>query len=44
MVCGLHLTLDMTKTMKLLAIQSCTSLEGPRYAVQFEDSIGHCCD
>lgn len=32
------------KTMKRIAIQSCVAVEGPLYAVQFEDSIGHCYD
>lgn len=27
-----------------IAIQSCSAVEGPLYAVQFEDSIGHCYD
>lgn len=30
--------------MKRIAIQACTAVEGPLYAVQFEDSIGHCYD
>lgn len=30
--------------MKRIAIQSCVAIEGPLYAVQFEDSIGHCYD
>ena len=34
----------MTKTPKRIAIQFCTPVEGPLYAVQFEDSIGHCYD
>jgi hypothetical protein len=34
----------MKKTMKRLAIQTCTPVEGPLYAVQFEDSVGHCYD
>lgn len=34
----------MTKTHKRIAIQSCTAVEGPLYAVHFEDSIGHCYD
>jgi hypothetical protein len=34
----------MTKTMKRIAIQSCSAIEGPLYAVQFEDSVGHCYD
>jgi len=32
------------KTMKRIAIQSCSAVEGPLYAVHFEDSIGHCYD
>jgi len=32
------------KTMKRIAIQSCVATEGTLYAVQFEDSIGHCYD
>lgn len=31
------------KTPRIL-IQSCTAVEGPLYAVQLEDSIGHCYD
>jgi hypothetical protein len=27
-----------------IAIESCSAVEGPLYAVQFEDSIGHCYD
>ena len=34
----------MTKTMKRIAIQSCSAIEGPLYAVHFEDSVGHCYD
>jgi hypothetical protein len=34
----------MTKTMKRLAIQSCSAVEGPLYAVHFEDSVGTCYD
>lgn len=34
----------MKKTLKRIAIQSCMPIEGPLYAVQFEDSIGHCYD
>lgn len=30
--------------MKRIAIQSCAAVEGPLYAVHFEDSIGHCYD
>ena len=30
--------------MKRLTIQSCAAIEGPLYAVQFEDSIGYCYD
>lgn len=33
-----------TTTNKRIAIQSCSATEGPLYAVQFEDSIGHCYD
>lgn len=29
---------------KRITIQSCSAVEGPLYAVQFEDSIGHCYD
>lgn len=29
---------------KRIAIQSCSAVEGPLYAVHFEDSIGHCYD
>ena len=32
------------KTMKRIVIQSCAGIEGPLYAVHFEDSIGHCYD
>ena len=31
-------------TTKRIAIQSCTAIEGPLYAVHLEDSIGHCYD
>ena len=34
----------MTKTMKRIAIQSCSAVEGPLYAVHFEDSVGTCYD
>jgi len=35
----------MTKTTnKRIAIQSCSAIEGPLYAVQFEDSVGYCYD
>ncbi len=34
----------MTRTMKRVAVRSCTAVEGSLYAVQFEDSIGHCYD
>ena len=27
-----------------IAIQSCTAVEGPLYAVEFEDSVGYCYD
>jgi len=27
-----------------IAIQSCSAVEGPLYAVQFEDSVGYCYD
>jgi len=30
--------------MNRIAIQSCVAVEGPLYAVHFEDSIGHCYD
>ncbi len=42
MVWPLHYLRGM-KT-KRIAIQSCTPVEGPLYAVQFEDSVGHCYD
>lgn len=29
---------------KRIAIQSCSAVEGPLYAVHFEDAIGHCYD
>jgi hypothetical protein len=32
------------KTTKRVAIQACAAVEGPLYAVHFEDSIGHCYD
>jgi hypothetical protein len=34
------------KTMKRkrIAIQFCSAVEGPLYAAQFEDSVGHCYD
>ena len=32
------------KTTKRIAIQSCSAIEGPLYAVHLEDSIGHCYD
>lgn len=31
-------------TTKRIAIQSCAAVEGPLYAVQFEDSVGYCYD
>jgi hypothetical protein len=34
----------MKKTLQRITIQSCLPVEGPLYAVQFEDSIGHCYD
>lgn len=34
----------MKKTPNRIAIQTCTPVEGPLYAVHFEDSIGHCYD
>lgn len=34
----------MKKTPKRIAIQTCTPVEGPLYAVQFEDAVGHCYD
>ena len=34
----------MTNNKARIAIQSCSAVEGPLYAVQFEDSIGHCYD
>jgi len=34
----------MKKTPKRIAIQTCTPVKGPLYAVQFEDSIGYCYD
>jgi hypothetical protein len=34
----------MKKTLKRIAIQSCSAVEGPLYAVQFEDSVGYCYD
>lgn len=34
----------MKKTMKRIAISSCAGIEGSLYAVQFEDSVGHCYD
>jgi hypothetical protein len=30
--------------MKRIAIQSCSAVEGPLYAVEFEDSVGTCYD
>jgi len=41
--CGLQLNIDM-KTMNRIAIQSCSAVEGPLYAVEFEDSVGYCYD
>ena len=32
------------KTTMRIVIQSCVAIEGPLYAVHFEDSIGHCYD
>src|ERR1700752_4002647 len=29
---------------KRIAIETCSAVEGPLYAVQFEDSVGHCYD
>ncbi len=29
---------------KRIAIQRCSAIEGPLYAVHFEDSVGHCYD
>src|SRR5947209_3045151 len=35
----------MTNSKKArIAIQSCSAIEGPLYAVQFEDSVGCCYD
>ncbi len=34
----------MTNNEARIAIQSCAAVEGPLYAVQFEDSVGHCYD
>jgi hypothetical protein len=33
-----------TKEAPRITIESCTPIEGPLYAVQLEDSIGHCYD
>ena len=36
--------MNSMKTPKRIAIQSCSAIEGPLYAVHLEDSIGHCYD
>lgn len=41
-VCDLHFHESMKSSR--IAIQSCVAIEGPLYAVHFEDSIGHCYD
>jgi hypothetical protein len=35
---------DRMSTTKRIPIESCVGVEGPLYAVQFEDSIGYCYD
>lgn len=37
-------TTDKQPIEKRIVIQSCSAVEGPLYAVQFEDSVGHCYD
>lgn len=36
--------MENAETMKRIAIRSCAAIEGPLYAVEFEDSVGTCYD